>query len=449
MKAIWEEIKKHVKAELPEKSYDLWIDPITPLEQKDDTFVLGCPNKFSRNWIKENYQAILEKNLDKIGYGQYGITFKVKTRDKRKPVPDSFQDSKQLVLPNMPSGMRNGRRWFNNEFIFDRFIVGDCNEFAFSASKAMAKEKNWSHHSLFMVANTGLGKSHLSQAIGQSILADDSRVRVHYKSAEDFANEMIFALKNNRIDGFKDKYRQSCDVLLLEEIHFLSGKLKFQAELGYTLDALANNHKKIIFTSSLLPKDIPNMTRELSSRLTSGIIATINHPDYNTRVKILEEKSSELDFSLPEEIIHLLAKHLTRDVRQLESVLKCIKAKSDLLKVKIDVDLAKEVVQSHISQEQCISTEEILKLVCQYFQVDSSALKSKSRKKIHSFPREVYIYLCRNHTNTSLEALGKTINRKHSTIVYASDVIERKIKIDRSVKNQVAFLTDKLKPISK
>ena len=267
----------------------------------------------------------------------------------------------------MPSVVKRGKGWFNDEFTFDRFIVGDCNEFAFSASKAMALEKNWSNESLFMVANTGLGKSHLSQAIGQSILTGDSRVRVYYISAEDFVNEMIFALKNNRIDGFKDKYRQSCDVLLLEEIHFLSGKMKMQAELGYTLDALINNKKKIIFTSSLLPKDMPNMTRELSSRLTSGIIASINRPDYNTRVKILEKKASEQDLALSEDIIHLLAKHITRDVRQLESVLKCIKAKSELMKAEINIDLAKEVIRSYVSERQCVSSEDILKIVFKLF----------------------------------------------------------------------------------
>ena len=449
MQTIWEELKECVKSELPERHYDLWIDPLTLLEQKDDTFVLGCPNKFSRNWIIENYQTLLENNLKKIGHGRYDMSFKVKTRKRINRPPAHIQDSKQLILPNMPSVVKRGKGWFNNEFTFDRFIVGGCNEFAFSASKAMALEKNWSNESLFMVANTGLGKSHLSQAIGQSILTGDSRVRVYYISAEDFVNEMIFALKNNRIDGFKDKYRQSCDVLLLEEIHFLSGKMKMQAELGYTLDALINNKKKIIFTSSLLPKDMPNMTRELSSRLTSGIIASINRPDYNTRVKILEKKASEQDLALSEDIIHLLAKHITRDVRQLESVLKCIKAKSELMKAEINIDLAKEVIRSYVSERQCVSSEDILKIVCQYFKVDPLILKSKSRKKIHSFPRSVYIYLCRNETDTSLEALGETINRKHSTIVYSSEVIERKMKSDRKVKNQIAFLTDKIKSLSK
>ena len=449
MNGIWEEVKKHVKSELPEKSFALWIDPISLMEQTDNTFVLGCPNKFSRNWITENYLCLLEKNLDKIGHGNYNISFKVKTPKKRKSAPDVSLEAKQLTLPNIPPKRGNGRRWLNNEFTFDRFIVGQCNEFAFSASKAMALEHKKSHHSLFMVANTGLGKSHLSQAIGQTILAHDARTRVYYISAEDFVNEMIFALKNNRIDEFKDKYRQSCDVLLLEDVHFLSGKLKSQAELGYTLDALSNSQKKIIFTSSLLPKDIPSMSRELSSRLTSGIIATIDCPDYQTRVKILAKKSVEQDLCFSEEIVHLLAKQLTRDIRQLESALKCIKAKSELLNIKIDVALAKEVIQSQSSQKQCISTGDILKLVCQYFKVDPETLKSKSRKKIHSFPREVYIYLCRNHTDTSLESIGRTINRKHSTMVYASEVIERKMKIDHKVKNQVDFLNDRLKSTSK
>jgi chromosomal replication initiator protein len=256
---------------------------------------------------------------------------------------------------------------------------------------------------------------------------------------------MITALKTNRIEEFKNKFRRSCDVLLLEEVHFLSGKEKTQLELEYTLDALINDHKKIIFTSSLLPKDIPNLKKGLLSRFTSGIITNLNNPDYETRVKILRRKAFEQNLSLPDEIIDILARHLTRDVRQMESSLRCLKAKSELLNAKIDPDLAVEVLRSHISDHSVITMDDILTLVCKYFKVDPLLMSSKSRKKIHSYPRNIYIYLCRQHTNMTVQDIGKTINRNHSTVLYAVEVIEHKMKIDGKVRNQIGFLNRKLK----
>jgi len=449
MSTIWEEMKNLIQQELPRKSFSLWINPLTFLEKKDNRFILGCPNKFSFNWITENYKGIIEEKLNKIGNGRYKLALKVDVPKKRGPLPGIFNDSKQLTLPNVRKNGRNGLRGLNHEFTFDRFVVGKCNEFAYSASKALALGDNWPYSSLFMFAKTGLGKSHLSQSIGHAILQHDPNVKVYYITAEDFVNEMIFGLKNNRIEEFKNKYRRACDVLLLEEVQFLGGKEKTQLELGYTLDVLANDHKKIIFTGSLLPKNIHNLTKELSSRLTSGIITTLESPDYKTRIKILEKKSSEQNLSLSGEIIHLLAKHLTLDVRQMESALRCLKAKSELLKARIDLDLAREILKDHIREQSSSSIKNIENLVCQYFKVDPQMLRSNSRKKILSYPRNIYVYLCRHYTNATLQTIGKSICRNHSTVLYASEVIEHKIKVDAVVKNQINFLSQKLKDSTK
>lgn len=425
----------------------MWINPLTYLERNDDTLVLACPNKFSRNWITENYRGVIEEELDKMGDGVSKLSLKVRTPKKKNQESDIIEDSTRLPLPNMPRPQGFNRKCLNNDFTFDRFVVGKCNEFAYSASKALALDEKWPYHHLYMLANTGLGKSHLSQAIGHALLDHNPELKVFYITAEDFVNQMIFSLKNNRIEEFKNKFRRSCDVLLLEEVHFFGGKEKTQLELEYTLDALINDHKRIIFTSSLLPKDIPNLNKGLLSRFTSGIITNLNSPDYETRVKILQKKASEQNLSLSDEIIDILASHLTRDVRQMESSLRCLKAKSELLKAKITPDLAVEVLRSHISDQSVITMEDIQALVCKYYKVDPLLLSSKSRKKIHSYPRNIYVYLCRQHTTMTVQDIGKTINRNHSTVLYAAEVIEHKIKIDGKVKNQLGFLTRKLKEL--
>lgn len=445
MSSRWEEVKSHIKEKLPENSFSLWINPITLLDESEDALVLGCPNKFSLNWIMENYMGIMEEKLGDMGNNNYKIVLEVSPPEKREVVPNLLEKSRQLILPNMDSNRMNGRRTFNKEFTFDRFVVGECNEFAYSASKALAMGETWSYDSLFILANTGLGKSHLSQSIGHAILEKTPNIRAYYITAEDFVNEMVFALKHNRIEEFKNRYRRSCDVLLLEEVHFLSGKEKTQQELGYTLDILANDGKKIIFTSALLPKDIPNMSKELSSRLTSGIITTLGRPDYETRVKIIEKKSSEHNLRLPDDITHLFAEYLTRDIRQIESAIRCLRAKSELLKAKIDLSLAKEVIKCYVTEQNQVSIDDIKKVICQYFKVDPTTLQSKSRKKIYSYPRNIYVYLCRNYSSATLEEIGRSINRNHSTIVYSSEVIERKIRLDNRTKNQVNFLKEKIK----
>lgn len=447
MRTIWEELKGRIKSALPNKTFSLWINPLTYLERNDDTLVLACPNKFSRNWITENYRGVIEEELDKMGGGVSKLALKVESPKKEKQTPNFFQDTKQLSLPNMPKSHVFRRKWLNQDFTFDRFVVGKCNEFAYSASKALSLGDNWPYHHLYMLANTGLGKSHLTQAIGHAILEHNPELKVFYITAEDFVNQMIFALKNNRNEEFKNKFRRSCDVLLLEEVHFFSGKEKTQLELEYTLDALINDHKKIIFTSSLLPKDIPNLKKGLLSRLTSGIITNLNSPDYETRIKILRKKAAEQNLSLSEEIIDILARHLKRDIRQIESALRCLRAKSELLKARINPDLAREVLRSHVSDQTVITMADIQDLVCKYFKVDPLLLKSKSRKKLHSYPRNIYVYLCRQHTTMTVQDIGKTINRNHSTVLYSVEVIEHKIKTDLKVKNQIGFLIQKLKKL--
>jgi chromosomal replication initiator protein len=449
MTKIWEEVKGQLREKLPDKSFSLWINPLHLLEEQEDTLVLGCPNKFSLNWITENYFGLIQDNLNGHGHGNYHLALKVQAAARKASPPGILNESKQLALLNVPGNGKGGLRTLNRDFTFERFVVGKCNEFAYSASKALAMNGPMPYSSVFILAKTGLGKSHLSQATAHAILQTNPKLRVYYITAEDFVNEMIFALRSSRIDEFKNKYRRTCDVLLLEEVHFLSGKEKTQLELGYTLDALANEKKRIIFTSSLLPRDIPHLTKELSSRLTSGIITTLEKPDYETRVNLLQRKSCEQGMILSEEIIDMLAKELTGDIRQIESSLTCLKAKSELLNAKIDRSLTQEILQCHLPSQRSITMEDVKKVVCQYFKVDSLMLESKSRKKIHAFPRGVYVYLCRQLTGLTVEEIGRSINRNHSTVLYASEVIEHKIKVDKRLKNQVDFLSQKLTEIKK
>jgi len=444
MATLWQEIKQDIRSVLPQKSFSLWIDPIVEMEAEDDRLILGCPNKFSSDWVKENYLPIIEEGLRNAGATHVDLIVKTRAAAPTANNNDS-RERDQLSFPEIspPKGPRILP--FNNAFTFDRFVVGPPNEFAYSASKAFA-HSCCNYQTLLMLANTGLGKTHLSQAVGQEILQEQPDIRVNYITAEQFTNEMISALKNNTIEAFKDKYRRCCDVLLLDEVHFLNGKQKTQSELGHTLDALTNHRKKVIFTSSLPPKDMPRLSSELSSRLTSGLVAKIDRPDYETRVNILTRKASEHQIALSEEVIHLLAARLKRDIRQIESALHYLKAKSELFGVTIDKHLVKDVLNCLVAPEGSASMDDIKLLVCKYYKIEPESLSSKSRKKCHAQPRNIYAYLCRRYTDEPVEKIARSVGRTHSTILYASETIEKRLKTDLKLKNQVHFLSRKLEP---
>lgn len=446
MEAAWNQVKEVLKGVMDEKSYTFWVKPLKLLDSDEHTIRLGCPNRFFRNWIKENYSSLLHSQFSRLGLKGHKITFKVLPhRDLLdfKPHGDNG-NGRQLLLPNMPAKARAGDRYLNERFTFDKFVVGECNEFAYSVSKALANDASCPYSSLLLLAQTGLGKSHLAQAIGNSILKKKPTVRVHYITAEDFTNEMIFALKNNLIDQFKTKYRKACDVLLLEELHFLSGKEKTQIELGYTLDSLFTDSKKVIFTSSLPLEEIPNMKKMLTSRLSSGVLTSIEKPGFQTRLDILKQKAVERNISLPDEVACYLAENVTQDVRQLEGALVSLEAISFFLKREINLDLARNTLKQILPRKPLATIKEIQGIVCKYFKVELEALKSKSRKKLISYPRSTAIYLCREYTDSSLERIGRSFNRNHSTVLYDCEKIRKNIKFDDSVRKEVEFLCRKI-----
>lgn len=446
MEAAWNQVREALKGVMDEKSFTFWVKPLKLLDSDEGVTRLGCPNRFFRNWIKENYSALFHSQFSRLGLKGHRIAFKVLPhRDllEHKPHGDNG-NGKQLLLPNIPVKARAGDRYLIERFTFDKFVVGESNEFAYSVSKALANDASCPYSSLLLLGQTGLGKSHLAQAIGNAILKKKPTLRVYYITAEEFTNEMIFALKNNLIDQFKTKYRRACDVLLLEELHFLGGKEKTQIELGYTLDALFTDRKKVIFTSSLPLEEIPKMKKMLTSRLSSGVLTSIEKPGFQTMLEILKQKAVERSISLPDEVAFYLAENLTQDVRQLEGALVSLEAISFFLKREINLDLARETLKQILPAKPLATIKEIQGVVCKYFKVELEALKSKSRKKLISYPRSTAIYLCREYTDSSLERIGRSFNRNHSTVLYDCEKIKKNIKIDESVRKEVEFLCRKI-----
>jgi chromosomal replication initiator protein len=289
-----------------------------------------------------------------------------------------------------------------------------------------------------------MGKSHLSQAIGHYILSEHPSERVYYMTAEDFSNEMVQAFRHDSINKFKAKYRNGCDVLLLEDVHYLSGKERTQIELALTLDTLFESGKKIIFSSCHLPVDIPKLNDKLQSRLSSSLISNIEPPDFRTRIRILQKKALHNGYEMPEDVMQYLASELTEDVRQLESGLIGVTAKSSLLGTPIDLALAESVVKNIVRQRKKITIDVIKKLVCKYYSISMDQIVSSSRKQFIVRPRQIAIYLSRVYTDAPLQAIGKSFNRYHATALHSINTVERAVKENSPVQKQVEFLRRKL-----
>jgi chromosomal replication initiator protein len=289
-----------------------------------------------------------------------------------------------------------------------------------------------------------MGKSHLSQAIGHHVMSIHPQDRVYYITAEDFSNEMVQAYRHNSIDKFKDKYRNHCDVLLLEDVHYLSGKERTQIELALTLDTLFESGKRIIFSSCYLPADIPKLNDKLSSRLSCGLISAIDPPNFRTRVRILQKKAWTNSYQVPDDVIQYLADELSEDVRQLESGLNGVAAKSSLLGMPVDLKLAESVVKNIVRQRKRITIDVIKKLVCKYYNVGLEDIASRSRKQNLVRPRQIAIYLARHYTDAPLQTIGKSFNRYHATALHSINCIERGLKQDSSIQKQVGFFRQKL-----
>jgi chromosomal replication initiator protein len=439
--SFWPTIKESLKADLPSGPFRMWIEPLEPLPAEAGELHLGCPNPFFLRWIRERYFSLILKKVQEIKPEIRKVELKVSAP---KPSLAPPPPSRQILLPGFAP---QDRLRLNGGFTFDQFVTGPSNQFAFLASRAMAEGQNLHNHALFLFSDSGLGKTHLSQAVGHYLKRYRPEVRVLYLSVEEFTNEMVHSLETKSMQRFKEKYRKNCDFLLLEEVHFLSGKESTQTELSYTLDTLLNDEKKIIFTSALPPKDIPRLGGKLKSRLTSALIGSIEPPDFETRLGIIHKKCAFLGIPLDQEVKEFLADKPFRDMRQLEGCLIRMSAQATLLKQKMDRELAEMVVREQLEEQKEVTIATIKALVGKYFQVTEEEMVSRSRKRTHLMPRNLSIFLSRKYSGQTLEAIGKAFKRDRTSVIHAVQTVEKSLKKNDEISRQVTFLSSQIERI--
>ncbi len=443
MKNIWSEVLEILQSQISEQNFSTWIKPINPLKITGNKLIIEVPNKFIKNWLKDNYKKTIEETLYKVGTDNYTIDIKVNENLKRKKTNkaikiDTEKSSIKIKKENLPTNI-------NPKYTFDSFVSGTSNQFAHAAAMAVSNNPATTYNPLFIYGGVGLGKTHLINAIGNEINKTNNNIKICYYSSEKFTNELINSLRHAKMEEFRNKFR-SIDILLIDDIQFIAGKKSTQEEFFHTFNALYESHKQIVVTSDKFPKEMPDLEERLRSRFEWGLIADIQAPDTETKQAILNMKADQNNIKLPDDVIYLLANSISNNVRELEGYLIRIGAYSSLTSTPINVEMAKKVLKDIlIENSKEITVEKIQKKVAEYFQIKVIELKSSKRLKNIVFPRQVAMYICRNMTNLSYPEIGSKFGGKdHSTIIHAIKKIERMMKEDIQIKIKVEKLIEKL-----
>ncbi|MCI5189411.1 MAG: chromosomal replication initiator protein DnaA [Candidatus Electrothrix sp. AS4_5] len=442
---LWDTIKKSLINSLSESEYNLWIKPLSCVQEDDKTLQIACPDRFFSAWVKERYLGLIESKLNKLTNTPPTVSLTISNCCSPSPQQEK-NGSGQLRLPGMDN-FKSTIRSLHPAYTFDQFMIGESNLLARSACNAIAVADYTFGNNLFMASGTGLGKSHLTQAVVHQVMQNAPGTRMHYLTAQQFSAEMVKSIRNNTMQQFAHRFIHSCDLLLVEDIHTLAGKTKTQEELNNILDYLIKSGKRVIVTSAIPAQDIQGLDEDFRSRMTSGLITEIKPPEYKTRVSIIRHKATYGNLDLQDDHIHFLADQLQGDIRRIESTLMGIKAKASVYNAPPDMDILRSVLEDfgNVQQEKKLNGAIIRDIISSQYKISVEELISRSRKRAVSFPRQIAMYLTRKYTEESLANIGNLYNRDHSTVLYAVKVIHRDIVQKNSVRQQVELLKDKLK----
>ncbi len=418
---IWEATLGELQIQFSKPNYRTWLEKTVGLSYQDNQFVVGVPNTFVAEYLDKNQRSLIEKTLIGLTHRDINVLFRVETRQQ----------------PETPSATRRTTPRFNAKYTFDSFIVGNCNRLAYAAALGVAENPGHSYNPLFIYGGVGLGKTHLLQAIGYMALANN--IQVLYVSAEQFTNEFINGVRERKTEEFRNKYR-SVDMLLIDDIHFISGKPQTEESFCHTFNELYNANRQIAITSDLPPKSIPLLENRLYSRLEWGLITEIQPPDFETRLAILRAKAEQKGVSLASDVLELIAHRIQQNIRELEGMLNRVIAYTRLLRAVPTAELAAQALEDiapKAAKSASITPSLVIDTVANSFQLTPSGLKGKKSKETN-LARQVAMYLIREETNCSLAQIGEELGgRDHSTITHACKKIAADINTNHYLRRKI------------
>ncbi len=438
--STWEHAVEAVVLVLGDEGSQMILNELRPLGSHGDTFSVEAVDRTSADMARKRCGKLLEGALS---HQSGGVIRHLNITVAQSGQRELFPTPKSLVRPNRLS---TDRAALPAKYTFDNLIVGASNQFAHAASVAVSTQPGETYNPLFIYGGVGLGKTHLVCAIGNDVLDRNPETRVVYLSSDSFMNELIAALRRDRMDDFKKRFRR-VDFLILDDVQFLAGRERTQEEFFHTFNSLYETRKQIVLTSDKFPKEIPGLEERLRNRFESGLIADIQAPDIETRLAILEKKAEIEGLALPTDVAMFLAENFESNVRELEGSLTRLSAHASLNGASINIELARRVLKSFIENrsERGINIESIQKTVGDYFHISRADLLSKNRSRHLSHPRQIAMYLCRQHTSSSFPMIGDRFGgRDHTTVIHATQVIEQRMKHDPTLRETVDKLALRL-----
>ena len=443
MEKVWNKTKEELQKEISENDFATWIKPISFIKCENDTLTLEAESNFYIKWFIDNYFEKTKQILQNIAGREIGISLSVskssamsqmdfgsKILGQKKDDETTYTSNKRIKghAPNFPP---NG---LNPIYNFANFIEGPSNQLARAACLSVAKKPGKSFNPLFLYGGTGLGKTHLINAIGNYINLKRQGMKVVAISSEKFMNEMINAIHHNRVNSFRNKYRH-CDCLMIDDIQFLARKERTQEEFFHTFNTLHESGSQIVLTSDRMPKEIPDIEDRLRTRFGWGLVADIQPPELETRLAILREKAQQNNVTLPDDVAFFLADKFVDNVRDLEGAFIRLSAYSSFNGGTISLDMAKAVLRNMINDEEKVVTIDMVqRKVCEYFKVKLSDMKSQRRQRIIAVPRQIGMYLSRKLTESSFPCIGQQFGgRDHSTVIHACNKIEKQCDSDNTL----------------
>jgi chromosomal replication initiator protein len=416
---IWELVLSRVEAKVNRHSFYTWFKPTSFVSDDGTGIRVRVPNVLFRDWLTKHYAAVLDEAFTEVN--RAGATVSFVTEDSPIEVVPG-RDAEVPLPPEVEDATAGG---LAPRYSFDTFIVGPSNQFAHAACRAVAEAPSRSYNPLFIYGGVGLGKTHLMHAIGHYVLIHLRNLKLTYISSERFMNEMINAVRYDRVLDFRERYR-SVDVLLVDDIQFLAGKEGTQTEFFHTFNALYDSQKQIVISSDCPPHEIPSLEERLRSRFEWGLIADIQPPDLETKVAILKRKAEAEGVPLPDAVAIYIAGKIKSNIRELEGSLIRLIAYASLTGREISLPLAQDVLRNVLqNEERAVTIEIIQKFVSDYYQLKVIDLKSRNNSKSIAMPRQIAMYLCKNLTNASLPEIGRSFGGKHhSTVIHSIKKIE-------------------------
>ncbi|MDP3958068.1 MAG: chromosomal replication initiator protein DnaA [bacterium] len=431
---LWKNALSEIELGVSKANFSTWFKNTRITKTDGGVVYLGVPNEFVKDWLLNKYHTFILKALRNASEKVRGLEYVVvKETDKPRNIPVFSEEmllARELPLSDLYVNKEDN---LNPRYTFDSFIVGSFNELAYTASQAIINKAGMVYNPLFIYGGTGLGKTHLIQAVGNTFKVKHPEKKVHYVTSERFSMDYINSLQNNKMPVFKEKYRKY-DVLIMDDIQFLSKREKTQEELFHLFNALYDNNKQIVFSSDRHPSYIPELEDRLRSRFSAGMIVDVAVPEYESRLSILKAKSAHVGFTPDEDVLEYVASLIQGNIRELEGVLNSIICQAQLKGRDLSLFEVKALIKNNIKPKKNASVKEVVKMIADFYNIDEKMIYEKTRRKEVVKPRQVAMYILREEFNISFPSIGEKLGgRDHTTVIHSCDKIRNDIKVNNSL----------------